>query len=190
MKFGKSLRLTKQKKPVKKDNMTQDTSSQNKGASTSIQRLTQKQHSDKKMTLKQRKWLELYLKTGNASDSAFQVYNCKDRESAANIGWENVRKLDYTEFLEAAGITDKLLQEKIMDGLEATRTVSAVNTAKNATADSTDFVDVPDFLARHKYLETALKLKKRLVDRKDITSDGEKMTPVEVLIVEAKQVDE
>ena len=58
-----------------------------------------------------------------------------------------------------------------MEGLDATRTVSAVKTSRNATADSTDFVDVPDFLTRHKYLETALKLKKRLLDKMNNEDD-------------------
>lgn len=127
---------------------------------------------DKDFTLKQRKWLSLYLKYGNATKAAMESYDCKDRETAAQIGWENMRKLDYTEFLEEAGVTDKLLQEKITEGLDATRTVSAINTGKNATASSNDFVDVPDFMARHKYLETALKLKQKLIDRKDLTTNG------------------
>lgn len=127
------------------------------------------------LTLKQAKWLKLYLELGNATEAAMQSYDCANRESAAQIGWENLRKLDYDAFLEEAGITDKLLQQKILDGLDSTRTVSAVNTSKNATASSNDFVDVPDFLTRHKYLETALKLKKRLTDRLDLTSKDEKL---------------
>ena len=131
------------------------------------------------LTLKQRKWLKLYLKFGNATKAAKKVYDCKNRESAATIGWENLRKLDYTAFLEEAGITDKLLQQKILEGLDANRTVSAMNTGKNAGADSNDFIDVPDFMARHKYLETALKLKQRLIERKDITS-GDKPLPTPI----------
>lgn len=128
---------------------------------------------DKDLTLKQRRWIKVYLETGSATEAAMQSYDCKDRESAAQIGFENLRKLDYTDFLEEAGITDNLLQKKITEGLDATRTVSAVKTSRNATADSTDFVDVPDYLTRHRYLETTLKLKQRLIDRKDITSNGE-----------------
>jgi len=131
-----------------------------------------------KKTLKQRKWLGLYLETGNATEAAMQVYNCKSRNSAKTIGWENITKLDFADFLEESGITDKLLQQKIMEGLDSTRTVSAINTARNAKADSTDFVDVPDFLARHKYLETALKLKRKLVERTDFTSGGK---PIPIL---------
>lgn len=130
------------------------------------------------LTLKQRKWLQVYLETGNATEAAVQAYDVKDREGAAQIGWENLRKLDYTEFLEEAGITDNLLQKKIFAGLEATKTVSAKITTKDADSQTDDFIDVPDFLARHKYLETALKLKQRLLTKFDITSGG---NPIAIL---------
>ncbi len=94
-----------------------------------------------------------------------QVYDCKNRGVARTIGWENIVKLDFAEFLEEGGITDKKLKDKLEEGLEATRTVSAVKTFRDATASSTDFIDVPDFLTRHKYLETALKLKRRMLDK-------------------------
>jgi hypothetical protein len=132
------------------------------------------------LTLKQRKWIKEYLACGNAKKAALKVYDCT-AQSAGQIGYENLNKLDYTEFLEAAGITDNLLQKKIMEGLDANKTVSAVKTSREAGVDSTDFIDVPDFLARHKYLETALKLKKRLVDRKEFTGkDGE---PIQYQII-------
>jgi len=137
------------------------------------------------LTLKQRKWLKLYLELGNATEAAMQVYDCKDRNSAAQIGYENLRKLDYEDFMEEAGITDHLLQQKIIEGLDANRTISAISTykaaseAKNATGQTTDFIDVPDFAIRHKYLETALKLKRRLVERKDITTADKPLpTPI------------
>lgn len=142
---------------------------------------TKEEKKKKELTLKQRKWLALYLELGNASEAAMQVYNVKDRESAAQIGYENLRKLDYEDFLEAAGITDHLLQKKILEGLESNRTISATVQIKSndpavknkqATARDIDFIDVPDFQVRHKYLETALKLKKRLIERKDLTSGG------------------
>lgn len=125
------------------------------------------------LTLKQRKWIKIYLECGNATEAAMKVYDCKDRDSAAVIGFENLRKLNYTEFLEEAGITDDLLQKKVIEGLEANRTVSAKIIGKTADSQTDDFIDVPDFIARHKYLETALKLKQRLIDRKDIQSGGE-----------------
>ena len=136
---------------------------------------------DTQPTFKQRKWLKIYLEVGNATEAAMQVYDCKNRDSAANIGYENVRKLDYTEFLEAAGVTDKLLQDKILEGLDATRTVSAKIIDKGATTQTDDFIDVPDFMARHKYLETALKLKQKLIERKDITTGGKPLPILDAL---------
>lgn len=126
---------------------------------------------DKGLTLKQRNFIKVYLETGNATEAAMQSYDCKDRETAMSMGHENLRKLQYQDFLEEAGVTDKLLQEKIMDGLGATRVISAVK-GTSANGGSTDFIDVPDFIARHKYLETALKLKKRLNDKEPEQSNS------------------
>lgn len=139
---------------------------------------------EKDLTLKQRKWLGIYLDTGNASEAAMQSYDCKDRESAAQIGYENLRKLDYTSFMEEAGITDKLLQGKILEGLESTRAVSAI-VGSGATGKTTDWIDVPDYGIRHKYLETALKLKRRLIDRTDITTNDKDMAPM--VIIDTKE---
>lgn len=116
-----------------------------------------------KLTLKQRKWLKLYLELGNATEAAVQSYDCKDRESAAQIGYENLRKLDYADFLEQAGVTDELLIKKTAEGLEA---VSAVG-------------KIPDFTTRLKYLELAYKLKNRFIIRKDITS-GDNPLPIPI----------
>jgi phage terminase small subunit len=132
---------------------------------------------DKDLTLKQRKWIKVYLECGNATEAAMQVYDVKNRDSANAIGSENLAKLSYQEFLEEAGITDNLIQKKIMEGLDATKVVSAVKTNREAGADSTDFIDVPDFMARHKYLETVLKLKKRMEDKEN-GSTGTNVTVV------------
>jgi hypothetical protein len=118
------------------------------------------------LTVKQRKWLDVYLKTGNATEAAMQAYDCNNRVTAAAIGSENLRKLPMDELLEAGGISDKKLLGKIDEGLEATKVVSAkilvLGGDKDANAQTDDFIDVPDYPTRHKYLETALKLKKRL----------------------------
>lgn len=126
------------------------------------------------LTLKQRKWLKLYIELGNATEAAFQAYDCKDRTTAANIGSENVRKLQFEDLMEEAGITDAKLNKKLEEGLNATRTISAIK-GTSANGGTTDFIDVPDYATIHKYLETGLKLKKRLIDRKDITSGGDKL---------------
>lgn len=131
--------------------------------------------SDKDLTFKQRKWMDEYIQCGNATEAAMKVYDCKDRNSAKQIGYENLSKLDYREFLEEAGLTDKKLNQKIIEGLDATRTVSAKIITKGADSQTDDFIDVPDFMARHKYLETALKLKKRLDNKLDLPDNVDSM---------------
>ena len=135
---------------------------------------------NKDFTIKQRKWLKAYIKTGNATEAAMRVYDCKDRGSAANVGWENVRKLDFSELMEESGLTDTLLNQKTIEGLAANKQLAArvifkkeAPTSQSAgelpLANSTtdDFIEVPDYAIRHKYLETALKLKKRLDHKED-----------------------
>jgi hypothetical protein len=129
----------------------------------------------KELTLKQRRWIKKYLEYGNAKKAAMEVYDCTE-DSAGQIGYENLKKLDYSDLMEEAGVTDKVLQDKILEGLTATRVISAVK-GTSANGGTTDFIDVPDFMARHKYLETALKLKKRLTDRLDVTS-GDRPIPI------------
>lgn len=128
------------------------------------------------LTIKQRKWIKLYLKYGNATKAAREVYDCANDDSAAVIGYENLRKLNYQDFLEEAGITDELLQKKMIEGLESTKPISAlvlVNTEKGTSKTKADEgqIEVPDYAIRHKYLETVLKLKKRLVDKMEVDAN-------------------
>lgn len=113
---------------------------------------------DQKLTFKQAKWLSVYIHTGNATEAAMRAYDCKDRETASNIGGENVRKLRIGDLMDAMGLTDQKLMVKLDEGLEAQRSIAAI-AGTEANGGTTDFVDVPDYAVRHKYLDTALKLK-------------------------------
>lgn len=93
------------------------------------------------------------------------------------VGSSGVKKA-IEEALENSGITDELLTNKLKEGLDATKVISAVilkkdgkaEDAKEANESTMDFVDVPDFGVRHKYLETGLKLKGHLSNHKvDVT---------------------
>lgn len=115
-----------------------------------------------KLTFKQRAWLDKYLETKNATEAAMQVYDVKNRESAKVIGHENLTKLNFQELMEEAGVSDAKLLQKLNEGLDATKVVSARITGKDADSRTDDFIDVEDYPTRHKYLDTALKLKKKL----------------------------
>jgi hypothetical protein len=74
--------------------------------------------------------------------------------------------------MEKRGLTDDRLLDVLDDGLKANKVIScnviAINKEGMKDADSMtkDFVDVEDHPTRHKFLDTALKLKKHL-DNKD-----------------------
>ena len=75
-----------------------------------------------RLTLKQRKFIAKYLETGSATEAAFEAYGTKNRNVAASIGSENLRKPNIKRViqyaLEAAGITDDYLAmslKKIID---------------------------------------------------------------------------
>jgi len=114
----------------------------------------------KKASLKLQKFKKLYLEGATATEAAWQVYNCKNRRVAGEIGHQNLKRLDFATLLEEAGITDKRLIDKVSDGLDAKKVISSYG-GKNADASTTDFIEVPDHPTQHKYLETALKLKGR-----------------------------
>ena len=105
-----------------------------------------------KLTIKQRKWIKEYINTGNATEAAIRVYDCKNRETASNIGYENVRKLEFPQLMEDMGITDVALLNAGAEGLQA----------KKITGTSDNFVETEDYPTRHRYWETLLKLKGRL----------------------------
>jgi hypothetical protein len=124
--------------------------------------MEEQEKQERELTFKQRKWIREYLECGNATEAAARVYDCKDRNSAKQIGYENLAKLDYSDLMEEAGITDKMLNDRLREGL---------NAGEEKTIGD-EVIVITDYRSRHKYLETALKLKKRLIERKDITSGG------------------
>ena len=57
-------------------------------------------------------------------------------------------------------LPDDLLTKVAQEGLEATTEPGG---------------KLPDYVVRHKYLETALKMKNKLISKTDVTSDGERV---------------
>lgn len=77
------------------------------------------------MTLKQRRWVQEYFKTGNATQAALKVYDAKDAGTAANIGSQNVRKLQapIRTLMEAKGLSIGKLVDVVLDATEATKII-------------------------------------------------------------------
>lgn len=101
----------------------------------------------KELTLKQKKFLVEYFKTGNATRSAMKAYKCKSYDVAGSIGYENLKKLHapIKTLMEKHGLSAGSLIAVLGEGLEAKKI--------HGTGDN--FVEIEDYAVRHKYLETA-----------------------------------
>jgi hypothetical protein len=143
---------------------------------TEEKEITEKEELKKKkrLTLKQRRWLALYMKTGNASAAAMEVYDCKDENSAAVIGTENIRKLSLpiNVLMDEMGLSNEYLLLVLQENLRATKLYG-----KNGIIHG-------DYASRNKALEIAGKMKNILTERIDLS--GSVISSVKVEIVENK----
>jgi hypothetical protein len=125
-------------------------------------------------TIKQKKAIKLMVENGgNVSramiDAGYSPATAKNPQKLA-------KSKTWNELMDQY-FPEDLLTKVQEEGLRATRVISAVNTNKDANGATTDFIEVPDYPTRHKYLETGLKLRKKLTDRVDFTS-GDKPIPI------------
>ena len=75
----------------------------------------------KDLTIKQRKFLDVYIQTGNASEAAMQSYDVKDRTSARAIGTENLAKLSNVvrHIMEERGLTLPSMVDTVKEAQKA-----------------------------------------------------------------------
>jgi hypothetical protein len=122
------------------------------------------------LTHKQRKFLVEFQKSLNATDAAMKVYSCKDRNSAAALGSETLRKLNIVELMDTMGLTDDYLMSVAQEGLKATRAIIVDGKVQG----------VVDHAVRHKYLETTLKLRGKLNDAQRVELTGKDGEPLKL----------
>lgn len=126
--------------------------------------LTMKQAKYKKARLEGMSKAAAALSAGYSHATAYHHIN--DVEKRVNL----------RHWLEAQGLTDKRLSEKVNEGLNATKIIGYLHSyrkdedgkVEKIAPDevvSNEFVEVPDWHARHKYLETLMKLMGKLDDR-------------------------
>lgn len=127
-----------------------------------------------KLTTKQRKWLKEYKKSLNATSAAMIAYNCKDIRSAGQIGYENMKKLDIADILETIGLDDETIAKGIDEGAKRGARPVVVNG---------QIKGFPDYAVRHKYYETALKLRGKLMDRSSLEITGKDGGPLQIQTV-------
>lgn len=104
---------------------------------------------EKKLTRKQSKFVKEYIETGNGTQSALDSYDTDDYMTAAAIASENLNK-PQIQFAIQQALPDELLAQVHLEGLNAFRSVSQ---------GEGDVDEYPDYAVRHKYLDSAYKLK-------------------------------
>jgi uncharacterized protein YdaT len=92
---------------------------------------------------------------------------------------KNVTETKSWEILLEEYLPDDLLTKVTKEGLEATMVKTSLT-----EPDRT----LPDYAVRQRYLETALKMKNKLVEKKDITTNGKDISPVLVKFID-KNID-
>lgn len=113
-----------------------------------------------KLTTKQRLFIKYKAQGMSGAEAARKAgYSPKAAsvQASENLAKPNVREAFLTA-MEKAGITDDKLVDVIKEGLQASRTISAIP-GTEANGGTVDFVDVPDHHARHKFLKTAVDIK-------------------------------
>jgi len=96
------------------------------------------------------KFKKYYIETGEATTAMLKVNPKLKLISAKEQGTRLLKRIDISDILEAQKVTDEVLVKTLKDGLEATRPLVTPEAPPEY---------IPDFKARHKYLETGLKLK-------------------------------
>jgi len=141
-----------------------------------------------KRSLRQRKFIKAYIDNGGNATKAYMEMNPKYKGKwARKLGSRMWTKLDisFDELIELTGITDLSLNKKLNEGLDANKTISVIpispkknqeNSTNLPDADSKniEFVEVPDYGIRFRYLDMAYKIKDKYPSEKhDVTMKGE-----------------
>ena len=114
-----------------------------------------------KLTKKERGFVKDYVATGNGTLSALKNYDIKSKDPqnvAAVIANENLTKPKIQKAIDER-LPDDLLDQVHLEGLKANRVISANITYGDADEKTNDFIEVPDYATRHKYLDSAYKVK-------------------------------
>lgn len=55
----------------------------------------------RRLTIKQQLFIKQYLLTNNGTEAAYKVYNCKNRATASQIAYENLRKHEIQKWMSS-----------------------------------------------------------------------------------------
>lgn len=88
---------------------------------------------------------------------------------------------------KASKTWEELLDEYLPDELLTKVAVEGLFAKRRQTSPTEGDREVEDYAVRQRYLETSLKMKGKIIDKKDLTTKGEKITTFTVATKEAKE---
>ncbi len=96
---------------------------------------------DKRLTLKQLKFIQIYIETGNATKAAMTAYRCKNLRVAAVLGSENLIKPDIAceieKYRKEGGLSIQKAINAINDGYDAEKKGDPDHAIRLRSADMT-----------------------------------------------------
>jgi len=95
----------------------------------------------KRLTLKQLKFIQIYIESGNATKAAMEAYNCKNENVAKSLGSENLTKPDIAceieKYRKEGGLSIQKAINAINDGYDAEKKGSPDHNVRLRSADMT-----------------------------------------------------
>ena len=104
----------------------------------------------KGLTKKEKGFVRDYIKTGNGTKAVLNNYDTDDENVAGSMASQNLGKLKIQNAIKEA-LPDELLAKAHLEGLNASKEVR--------NEDGEIVFEIPDFAVRHKYLDSAYKVK-------------------------------
>lgn len=147
--------------------------------------------------LQKRMFLKAYIEKGELG-LAYQAVKPRTKKESAQVLGSKLYKtllseIKFDELFEQLGFDDVNLAMGFIDGARATRTISATVIIKSddpkvktkqANARDVDFIDVPDFATRHKYLESIARMRGKLIDRMALGGGEDGKEPMNVIFTD------
>lgn len=118
-----------------------------------------KENSMQKLTKQEAKFVEIKAETGNGTKAAQEAFGIEDSNYAGVKAHELLRNPKIVNAIEEA-LPDELLAQVHLEGLNATRGIDGA-------------IELPDYAVRHKYLDSAYKLKGSYAAEKSIVVNAQ-----------------
>lgn len=133
--------------------------------------------SEKLKEADQRAFIKAYWKYKKVGKAYKSLHPDVDDDSANVLGSRMLKEVNFDELLEEAGLSDAILIGDIKQGRKATKLYGK------------EGIEHPDFKARHSFVETALRLKKRLIDRVALGTGETGEEPITLVVSKAPETE-